>query len=929
VHVQVEMPNGMSAEIQLVPKEVAAVQESAHHFYDQFKRVTNPTAEQMAAIKSAQEAGNKMLDEAWKTAEARGFMQPQAAGAGNGHVAKIAARDNGKGAGVYVNFARISSPDDVKQVIADTAEAFKGEIDEARRGAQSNEQTAALAERLGMSVEDLLARQKGQPFNAEQSLAARQLLNASAARLLEMSKVVASPNAGPADAFNFRRMLATHQAIQSEVIAARTETARALQSWSMPAGGNVEAARQVQQFLDASGGIQTTQELARRMNALAAQGASPGAMTSFVQKGWGAITMDGVREAYVMGMLWNPTTHMVNTASNLAVAFQQIYERGVAARIGDFLGSSIDARVVDGEATAMAYGLITGLKDAFRLAGKAIRTGDTGSVVHTIDMPQNRISVEAISEARGYDAAATAAFKDSGIGKAVDFIGFATNIPGRLLGSQDEFFKSIGYRMEVHAQSLRQATAEGLDGVARMKRMQELVNNPPEHIKIAAADAALYNTFQTKMGWIGDIVNYARSRGGSINPLYTIIPFVRTPTNILRYTFERSPMAPFVGQWRADIAAGGARQALALSRMATGTSILAVSFDMAGSGMLTGSGPKRPEQRQALERQGWQANSFYDGEKYISFNRTDPFAMALAFAGSVSEIMRSSELAPEDFDDLTELSAAAATIISRSVTEKTYFSGVSRAIDAMQSWDTGGGGDWLRQQVGSHVPFNSALGVAERAIDPTQREVMTAWDAVMSRVAGMSDKLTPARDLWGEEKKGPEVYGRLFDVLSPAKATEKINAPIDEEMSRLGIGKAQIRKSETFDGVPVNFRDFPEIYDEYVRLAGNELVHPVYGYGARDFLDRVVTGKHFMSQAYEIMSDGPDGGKAAFISNMIDQYRQAARDQIMEKAETKWPEFFTLIRDGKAEKEALKMPNISGTRGPSRSLAPGAQPSLQ
>jgi hypothetical protein len=77
------------------------------------------------------------------------------------------------------------------------------------------------------------------------------------------------------------------------------------------------------------------------------------------------------------------------------------------------------------------------------------------------------------------------------------------------------------------------------------------------------------------------------------------------------------------------------------------------------------------------------------------------------------------------------------------------------------------------------------------------------------------------------------------------------------------------------------------------------------------------------------MSDGPDGGKAAFISNMIDQYRQAARDQIMEKAETKWPEFFTLIRDGKAEKEALKMPNISGTRGPSRSLAPGAQPSLQ
>ena len=127
---------------------------------------------------------------------------------------------------VYINFARINTPDDVKAVIGQMADTFKGNIDEARRGVQNNDATKELADSLGMSVEDVLSRRKGQGFNAEEALAARKLWASSGETLIEAAKKAADPNAGPADQVAFRKAMSIHYAIQAEVIGARTETAR-------------------------------------------------------------------------------------------------------------------------------------------------------------------------------------------------------------------------------------------------------------------------------------------------------------------------------------------------------------------------------------------------------------------------------------------------------------------------------------------------------------------------------------------------------------------------------------------------------------------------------------------------------------------------------------------------------------------------------
>jgi hypothetical protein len=256
--------------------------------------------------------------------------------------------------------------------------------------------------------------------------------------------------------------------------------------------------------------------------------------------------------------------------------------------------------------------------------------------------------------------------------------------------------------------------------------------------------------------------------------------------------------------------------------------------------------------------------------------------------------------------------------LSASVVDKTYFTGISNVLTMIQGSERGEGGvaRFIDQQTGSLMPLSSAAGFTKRLADPVNREVNSPWDAIQAKLAGMSDKLPPARNLWGAERKPMEVYGRVYDALSPIAVSQRIESPIDAEIGRLNIGIRRINKNTIFQTGDVNFRDFPQVYDEYVRLAGNELKHPAWGMGAKDFLDAVVSGKHQMSPVYAMYSDGEGGTKADFIRNVISDYRKLAQQEIMsEEGRRKFPEFTKYIDGRAAKRQQEKMPNIPGLGG--------------
>ena len=797
---------------------------------------------------------------------------------------------------VYVNFGRMAGPDDVKAVIADMANKFKGSIDEARRGTITQRETEKLADELGMSVPDLLARRQGQAFNAEQIVSARRLWAASGEKLLEAARKAADPNAGPLDQYAFRKMLATHHAIQAEVIGARSEAARALNAWKIPVGGNLEKARAVDQMMQAMGGTGNAQELARRLAILAEHG-DPKALAKFAEKGWGATSFDAVREIWINGLLSSPTTHVVNMSSNLLVATQQVYERGVASQIAQLRGA--EGSVAPGEAMAMAYGLVTSVKDAFRLAAKAFATGDTGAALNKVDLPyQKSVSAEAFGMA-----------SETGMGRMVDFLGEAARVPSRFLGAEDEFFKTIGYRMELHAQALRTATAKGLKGKDLAEEMHRIVLDPPEHIRIAAADAALYNTFTNAPGAIGQAFMGLREKVPAVS---LILPFVRTPVNIARYTFERTPFAPLVSQWRDDIAAGGARADLALARMSTGTGVMMVALDWADAGLISGAGPKEKGEREAMMRQGWQPYSIRVGDRWHSYNRTDPLGAMLGFAADAAESIGRGEINEDDVDEWQEVLGMGITAVSQVAVNKTYLRGLSDVIEVMSDPDRYSEG-YVNNLVASFLPMTSLMGAVERSVDPTAREASTPWQAIQAKMAGLSANLPPRRNLWGEEIRSESGLGKTYDFFSPVQSRGVEPSPIDSEIMRLaplaamdnveGAAPTRISKRTSFDGVQVNFKQWPQVFDEYVRLAGNDLPHLAWKMGAKDYLNAVVSGQHVMSKVYDIRSDEM---KLVFIKQAISDYRKQAQQAILN--DPRFADFSAYVRRLQGDKQRARMP---------------------
>lgn len=813
-------------------------------------------------------------------------------------IAGRAVLDNGPEE-VYVNFARIDAPEDVQKLIGGMADRFRGSIDEATRGTISHAETEKLAGELGMTVTDLLERRRGQPLNAEEAVAARKLWTASGEKLLEAAKRAADPNAGPVDQFAFRKMMATHYAIQAEVIGARTETARALSSWRIPAGGGIEKARAIEQVMMAMGGPGASTEMARRLAILAENGgATPAVLAKFAEKGWGATGFDALREVWINGLLSAPATHVVNATSNLAVAFQQIYERQAAGTISALRGT--EGGVAPGEAMAMAYGLVSSVKDAFRLAGVALKTGETGAALNKIDLPMHR-------------AVSSEAFRigsDTGLGRAVDFIGDVARIPGRFLGAEDEFFKTIGYRMELHAQALRKATSEGLTGEPLQKRIGELLIETPENLRIAAADAALYNTFTNAPGGVGQALMSMREKVPAVT---FVLPFVRTPVNIARYAFERSPFAPLVGQWRDDIAAGGPRADLALARMATGSSIMLMALDWADSGVITGKGPGNQAEREAMTRQGWQPYSVRVGDRWVSYNRLDPMGSLLGFASDAAEAIRRGEMDDDSVDEWQEVMAMGITAVSQVAINKTYLRGVADFTNVMADPKRYGEG-YVENFVASFVPFTSLAGAVERAVDPVAREAEGPWDAVRAKLTGLSEQLPPKRNLWGEEIRTDSGLGKAYDFMSPVASREIKPTPIDTELMRLSTSQTngdamppqRIAKKTSFDGVQVNLKEWPQVYDEYVRLAGNGIQHPAWGMGAKDYLAAVVSGTHAMSSVYTTRSDEL---KLAFIGKTISDFRALAQRAII--SDPRFEDFAHHLQRLKNDKTERRMPVVN------------------
>ncbi|MDR1044030.1 MAG: hypothetical protein LBP33_02795 [Candidatus Adiutrix sp.] len=763
------------------------------------------------------------------------------------------------------------------------ADRFRDDLNAARRGEKMTFREMELNAEQEDAWKIMLERRQGQPLNAEQSLALRTLWVSSGNKLTESAKLV---KAAPTEEnqFAFLKMVNVHNAIQKEAIAARTETARALASWRINAGPRELQLIEMENALAAiPGGHKSVLQLADKVSILSDAGKIT-KLEKLISKSPWAIARDSVQEFWIMSLLSGPKTHLVNMMSNTFVAMQQAFERGAAARIGKMLGD--DNGVQIGEGLALMHGQVSSIKDAFRLAGQAFKENRTGGWSGKVDLPPT----PAIS-AENWGLA-----KDSAFGKTVDAIGQVVRIPGRALMAEDEFFKTVGYRAELNALAYRQATREaaaGKIGPDQVRgRMADILETPPDSLKVASVKQAAYSTFTDAPGrfarkWLEITREYPAFR--------FITPFIKTPSRIFNYAIaERSPLAPLFRSFREDFAAGGARQQLALAKMGTGTTLMLMGADMAFSGVITGGGPADPAERQALIRTGWQPYSLKVGGRYYSYARTDPLGMTFGIAADMAEIANHMDHEDREVDADSAAMHFAASIAGNTL-NKSYMRGLSDVLEALADPQRSAEGV-AKRFAGSFVP--TGLAEAAKFSDPYMLEVNSMVEAMKARVPGLSKDLPARRDLWGRPVSYRSGLGAFYDAVSPIASRRENPEPIDREMLRLEAYVAAPGKKVDFDGLTVDLSRFGDAHSRYAELAGNGVKHPAWGQGCLDYLNDTVRGKGPLSAAYDLMADGPEGGKAEFIRAAISQYRGLAKKQL--------PEEYPELRAYLAEKQAAK-----------------------
>lgn len=820
--------------------------------------------------------------------------------------------------GVYVNFARINGPDDIKNAMGQLADAFKENINDARRGVQTFEMT-----KLGADAVDawstLMARRVGEPLNAEESLAARQLWATSASKTYDLANT-ATAEPTPENLFAFRKMLATHAAIQEQVIAARTETARALSSWRIPAGAQDYRMAQMMQSLKqdtgpASDGLSVSLDLAQRVKAMQ-QAMDVNGLNNFSEKGVYATTRDAALEAWTNGLLTSPLTHVKVFVSNAATTALRIAERGIAGKVDSVLGDS--GGVAVGEAGASYSGLVSGLKDAFRYAGRAansfltreplpplgddplsnaIKAAKSGSYSKGEDVPDQRFGGAISSQAFGIA-------EGGWVGQGVDLLGQIVRAPGRALTAEHDFFRSIGYRMELNALATRQATAEVTAGKitedALGSRVAEIVANPPPSVSIGAIDGMKYQTFTDAPGKLANLIEQART---DFPLLRVVLPFYKIPSRILSFTFERSPIAPLMQAYQSNISAGGARASLARAQMGLGTGIMLATADAVLSGQVTGSGPPEKSQRAAMMNTGWLPYSMKVGDRWVQYSHLETVGSSMAMAADIVETMHNYNQALNGDDpDMSKLAVAATLSVAQDVTSKTYLQGLSNFFEMLANPKTEGESQ-LRSLAGSAVPAGAAA--IDRLQDPYQRSVYSMIDAIKARTPGASESLPPRRDVWGDPIQHASGMGGAYDLLSPFATRQPTDSPIDKEIVRLGANVNLPSSKVSFgQGASVDLHKDPQLYSRYVQLAGNGYKDPAWGMGAKDLLNQIVTGQSPLSPIYNMKSDGPDGQKAEMIKGIMNQYREGAKQQLLEEN----PKLQPIIDQKRASAQALKMP---------------------
>jgi hypothetical protein len=661
----------------------------------------------------------------------------------------------------------------VDRVFADQPQEFRDELAavykdapdamaKQTRGTQPIERTTALARSITLDPDDVVP--PGTAANAEQLAASTNLVSSIHARIRTL-----------------RAQLAENPTSTALATGLREEHARFVRAAQALGGFRSEAGRSLRILQEQLGEITPAARGARFTVAASKYGASADDITAALERAGDdplrqynellniarADWKTKAHSYYVLNLLTNPKTLERNAFGNAIRVMEDPLVRPIAGGL-DAIRSAVtggDRRVYADEGWQMVLGAKKSLPDAWSAFLQVMRQGFT-------DDQAMRSATAGKFDVRP---------EPFGGGVAHPF-----NAITRFLDGTDQFFRLLNTGMQRDALALYRAKQAGgtLEEIAANAAdySAALARGGGHAIDREAVDyEAARSVFRETNKFASDTQRWIDARGPITKGVFRfILPFLKTPANIIRQGFEHTP-AGFVFKG----AGGGDRTAaLRQAEAAFGTTVMGGAVWLALNGHLSGDAPTDPGDKDYFYAQH-PPNSFQvPGYGWVPYNELGPLGTGLGIVANTVQTWQAYKADPTDSDawDLTKRVGAALLGVGSGIFDRSFLSGLADAMDAAR--DPRARDHFIQNRVTSLVPGAGFGRAITQATEESVPDVRGYADSIKSITPGLASDVRPRLDAFGQPAKRAVTGAASWFTLAPGHGRPD---PVRDELARVGI----------------------------------------------------------------------------------------------------------------------------------------------
>lgn len=504
-------------------------------------------------------------------------------------------------------------------------------------------------------------------------------------------------------------------------------------------------------------------------------------------------------------LLSNPATHVVNVASNAALAGMEQAKMPAAAFADRLMGLATGQHTTAGWTRSMGNASKVGAKRGFRQALNTLKGGMDPATMAKYDVPRQTNYANPILQA------------------------YTTSI-FRTLGAEDQVFREMALEASLANQAEVMAKAEGWTGEVARARVAQLRTVPSDEMVLRAVGDAEEAVVRDRTA-VGDLLGHISGFAPNGVPVGKfVVPFTRTPGAVATRMAEYSPLGLTVGTAKTakvildglrgmDVPPDVQRDAAKLfARGATGTAVLTLGYLLASKGLATGPGEKGQKTWATTSVTGRTPTSVRVDDQWLEIGRFNPVGNLISLGAHLYETMASPEAPEGAVGKASSLVGATA----RTVLDQPFLLGIQRALEEINL--AGAPGRLVEGIAAGFIPASALLSAVARGTDPVQRQTPGVEGYLKSRLPSASKELPPAIDALGEEK--PRQGGVVEQMFSPVRRSEdKSDDPVVKAMVENGIQLTELRKRT--DETPEDFakravREGRAAHKNLTRLLGQQ-----------------------------------------------------------------------------------------------------------